>query len=63
MHEYHDSLHLVFKSRLQQQESFNSMRTKVRLVLKELTEDYHYIGFVEQWNNHLDTLQYYHAQI
>lgn len=56
-------MHLVFKSRLQQQEAFNSMRSKIRIVLKELTEDYHYIGFVEHWNNHLETLQYRHAQI
>jgi FKBP-type peptidyl-prolyl cis-trans isomerase len=63
VHEYHESIHLVFKSRLHQQEAFNSMRCKVRMVLKELTEDYHYIGFVEHWNTHLETLQYRHAQI
>lgn len=39
------------------------MRSKIRIVLKELTEDYHYIGFVEHWNHHLETLQYRHTQI
>jgi hypothetical protein len=33
------------------------------MVLKELGEDYYYIGFVEHWNAHLDTLQRHRAQI
>jgi len=36
----------VFKSRLIQQEAFNSLRQKVRMVLKDAGEDYFYIGFV-----------------
>lgn len=54
--EYHESMHLAFKSQLHQQEIFNSLRSKIRMVLKDTGEDYHYIGFVEYWNNHVETL-------
>jgi hypothetical protein len=27
-------------------------------VIKEVGEDYHYIGFVEYWNNYIETIQY-----
>lgn len=61
--EYHDSCNLLFRARLQQQEAFNSARNKLRILLKELGEDYYYIGFVEHWNAHLNTLLRHQAQI
>lgn len=61
--EYHDSLHLLFRSQLQQQEAFNSARNKIRMLLKEVGEDYYYIGFVEHWNTHIETLQRQHKQV
>jgi hypothetical protein len=39
-------MHLAFKSKIHQQEMFNSYRSKIRMVLKEMGEDYYYIGFV-----------------
>ena len=49
-------MQLAFKSQLHQQEMFNSLRSKIRMVLKDTGEDYHYIGFVEYWNSHVETL-------
>ncbi len=37
---------LSFKVKLQQQQAFNSLRNKVRMVIKEVGEDYYYIGFI-----------------
>ena len=33
---------------------FNFMRQQVRLVLRESSEDYFYIGFVEHWNEYVE---------
>jgi hypothetical protein len=33
------------------------------LLLKDLGEDYYYIGFVEHWNSHLDTLHRQRLQL
>ena len=32
------------------------MRNKIKKVIKETGEDYHYIGFVSHWNRHVEQL-------
>jgi hypothetical protein len=39
-------MELLFKSQIAQQEAYNSLRSKIRLVIKETGEDYQYIGFI-----------------
>jgi hypothetical protein len=43
----------LFKSQIAQQESFNALRHKLRKVIKDTHQDYHYIGFVNHWNRHI----------
>ena len=45
--------HELFIQKIKQQQCFNSMRYKARIVLKELGEDYYYQGFADLWNRHI----------
>ena len=54
MKESNAAEHNLFKCQIKHQEIFNAFRSKVRMAIKEIGEDYHYIGFVEHWNRHVE---------